>query len=56
VRRGADLPEGGQREQLRRARELTLRQRLEALEELARLSERLQAAWEPRPEPAFERR
>jgi len=35
--------EGGRREQLRRARAITFRQRLEALDELTDLSERIQA-------------
>jgi hypothetical protein len=33
--------EGSRREQLRRARELTLRERLQSIEEMATLSERL---------------
>jgi hypothetical protein len=47
--------EGSRREQLRRARELTVRERLEALEDLARLSERLQRVREARREPPLER-
>jgi hypothetical protein len=38
--------EGNRREQLRRARELTLRERLQAVEEMAELSERLRLARE----------
>jgi CRISPR-associated protein Csx17 len=38
--------EGSRREQLRRARELTLRERLQAVEEMAELSERLRLARE----------
>lgn len=38
--------EGSRREQLRRARELTLRERLQAIEEMAELSERLRLARE----------
>jgi CRISPR-associated protein Csx17 len=38
--------EGSRREQLRRARELTLRERLQAVEEMTELSERLRQARE----------
>jgi len=38
--------EGNRREQLRRARKLTLRERLQAVEEMAELSERLRRARE----------
>ncbi|HYO47246.1 MAG TPA: hypothetical protein VEY33_11225 [Gemmatimonadota bacterium] len=38
--------EGSRREQLRRARELTLRERLQTVEEMAELSERLRLARE----------
>ncbi len=36
--------EGSRREQLRRARDLTLRERLQAVEDMAELSERLRLA------------
>lgn len=46
--------EGNRREQLHRARKLTLRERLQAVEEMAELSERFRIMRERRDRPTLE--